>query len=177
MSDSYVTVLASVLGAVAAVFAKQLIDLLRTAWTLRNQKSISGEWHSWSWDLDSSKDGVYDRVSIKQALWGLQVTNLDHPLHKYKCTGKVHDGRHFVGHWKSVRSASRNSGPFVFTIGVEGDYLIGVYGDFNDKTGHAYCAWCLTRDKNKMEETKELLRKNMKLPSRNSSIENADNYR
>jgi len=149
----------SIIAVAFGVFLTQLVNIVKSLVRNRTRYSLEGEWYSWSVSTDEDNTGSQDKIRIKKTLNGIKLSNFDHVKYKYIGTGHVYEGCHISGYWKSTVPGATNSGPFLFTVSPQGNFMYGFYGNLTDEREYYLLGWCLGRKPEDIEKAKSMLSK------------------
>jgi hypothetical protein len=96
---------------------------------LRRPKGFFADWHS-SWQPTFALDlhWVTERLKIGKRFGRVVLESRENSEgYEWRGTARILDDRFIVGEWKSVKPGSQASGAFVLVMGLEGQYMIGLF--------------------------------------------------
>jgi len=126
----------------------------------RQRKGLTGKWLVYGHTGSDKSKWIDDEVEIKVTLFGIMLKNSNEQF-RYIAKGQLVDARQLNGKWYSQRPGAYDSGPFMFVIAPQGNYMYGVYVGRNEHGKNLFLGWCLGRDSESLEDAKRSLEENI----------------
>ena len=139
----------SIIGAFLGYF----IPLILQYSVNKQREGMKGKWLSYGHTGSNKALWIEDEVEISLTLFGIILKNKNLQF-KYRAKGQLIDSRQLSGTWYSERLGAYDSGPFMFVISPQGNYMYGVYVGRNENGTNLFLGWCLGRDKDSLESAK-----------------------
>lgn len=143
----------SLIGALFGYF----IPLVSQYKVNKQREGLKGKWLSYGHSGSDKVTWIEDEVDINLSLFGIILKNKNIQF-KYKAKGQLIDSRQLSGTWFSERLGAYDSGPFMFVISPQGNYMYGVYVGRNENGSNLFLGWCLGRDQDSLESAKVSLK-------------------
>ena len=137
-----------------------LVPLLAQYRVNRQRNELSGKWLVYGHTGSDKATWIDDEVEIKVTLFGIILKN-ENEQFRYVAKGQLIDTRQLKGTWYSKRPGAYDSGPFMFVIAPQGNFMYGVYVGRNEDGKNLFLGWCLGRDHDSLENAKQSLQQNI----------------